>query len=571
MGFFRKRKKNNFYYLGQEIRLDLKPTSIRPKDVEKNHNRILVVTSMFSLAFLIITVRLIDITMPNKNRETHIEQTATLNTKRVKRADIVDRNGIIIATSLPTVNLYAIPKSVFNPEMAVKKLTEVLPDLDYQTILQRVKSSRSFVYIKRNLTPRQQFEVNRLGLPGFDFENGETRVYPQGALLSHIVGLTNIENLGISGIERNFNDKLMSEDKPLKLSIDIRVQNTTRAILNENIKKFDAAGGLAVITDVNTGEIVAMVSLPDFDPNHFSSADNDAIFNKATLGVFELGSIFKIFNTALALESGKVKIDDRFDASKPLQLARFKISDSKMINRKISVPEVMVFSSNIASVQMALNVGTTLQRNFFEDLGLTQRLNLEIPEVGTPLVPSPWREINTATISYGYGISVTPLHAVAATSAIINGGKYISPTLIAKEAGDEIYQRQVLSEETSIMMRAIMRLVVTDGSGKGANIFGYDVGGKTGSALKVDNKGGYNDKTITSFVAGFPMDNPKYAIIVMLDEPKATKETYGFNTAGWNAAPTAGQIIAKVAPQLNLKPKRQPSTTAFQYLVSTSR
>ena len=406
---------------------------------------------------------------------------------------------------------------------------------------------------KRNLTPSQQYQINYLGDPSLEFEEGEKRVYPHKNLLAHVIGTTDVDNVGISGIEKAMDERLTQSDIPLTLSIDIGIQDTIREILKEGMEKFKAVGATAILMDANTAEIIAMVSLPDFDPNINKVKNERALFNMASKGVYEPGSVLKVFNTAMSLESGKVKVADRFDATKPLKLRYNTIKDYRGENRWLSVPEILVYSSNIGSAQMALKVGASEQRNFLEKIGFFENVDIELAEKGRPLLPKRWSESTIATVAYGYGISVSPLHVISAYSAVVNGGIYHSPSLI-KDSPKAKNGHRVLSFNTSKAMRKLMRLVVTDGSGKRANVRGYEVGGKTGTANKLSETGRYVDKKVrTTFVSAFPISNPKYALIVMLDEPQPLKETWGFVTSGWNTVPTASKIITAIAPQLNLK------------------
>ncbi len=320
------------------------------------------------------------------------------------------------------------------------------------------------------------------------------------------------------------------------------------------MQTFKSVGAAGVIMDVRTGELIAMVSLPDFDPNEPGAAPDDARFNRVTLGVYEMGSTFKIFNTAMALEAGSTSLAGGYDASHPIQIARFTITDYHAQKRWLSVPEIFMYSSNIGSVRMALDAGTPAQRSFLDRLGMLKPVKLELPEVGRPHIPMPWRPINTMTISFGHGISVSPLHLVAGTAAVVNGGIYVPPTVLKREPGEVPPGERVLSLKTSESMRKLFRLVVEQGTGREAAVPGYMVGGKTGTAEKA-GRGGYREKAlISSFVAAFPINDPEYVVLVMLDEPQGTKATHGFATAGWTAAPTTGRIIGRVGPLLGMMP-----------------
>lgn len=556
--YFSRKKDADFYLPGEEIKIETSLSFNSCLSTEKDplamcKNRMIFAMLGFAAVYLTIALRLFDLCIiPNLKSETE-NAPSRFAQNPIRRADIIDRNGTIIATSLPTVNLYANPRKILNPESAAHQLAVALPDLNFEDILRKLKGKGSFVYLKRNLTPSQQYQINYLGIPGLEFEDGEKRVYPHKNLFAHIIGATNIDNEGLSGIEKAMDERLTSSDIPLQLSIDVGIQDTIRELLAEGMNKFHALGATAVLMDVKTSEIISMVSLPDFDPNTNKVKTERALFNMATKGVYEPGSVLKIFNTAMSLESGKVKVTDRFDATQPLKLKYNTIKDYRGENRWLSVPEILVYSSNIGSAQMALKVGGSEQRNFLEKIGFFEELDIELAEKGKPLVPKRWGDGTIATVAYGYGMAVSPLHVITAYSSVINGGLYHSPSLIKDSAKGKDGHR-VISFNTSKAMRKLMRLVVTDGSGKRANVPGYEVGGKTGTANKLSERGKYVDKKVrTTFVSAFPISDPKYALLVMLDEPQPIKETWGFVTSGWNTVPTASKIISAIAPQLNLK------------------
>lgn len=556
--YFFRNKEENFYLPGEEIEIG-KSTSFNSFKYEKDplamcKNRVSFAALSFIVVYLIICLRLFEVCISSNmnNADDDDRHLRAYAQNPIKRADILDRNGTIIATSLPTVNLYANPKKVLNADKAAKDLSRILPDLRYEDIYKKLTKRSSFVYLKRNLTPSQQYQINKLGVPGLEFENGEKRIYPHKNLFAHLIGKTDIDNNGISGIEKQLNERLTQSDIPLKLSIDSGVQDTIRSHLVEAVKKYNALGATAVLMDVKTSEVVALVSVPDFDPNSPAMPSPAAQFNMATKGVYEPGSVLKIFNAAMSLESGKVKVADSFDATQPLKLKYNVIKDYRGENRWLTVPEIMVYSSNIGSARMALKVGGAEQRQFLEKIGFFKELDYEVAEKGKPIVPKRWEESTIATVAYGYGLAVTPMHVITAFSAVVNGGIYHAPTLVKRSQED--VGKRVLSYNTSKSMRDLLRLVVVKGSGKRANVLGYEVAGKTGTANKLSENGKYVDKKVrTTFVSTFPVSNPQYALLMMMDEPKATKETWGFVTAGWNTVPTAGKIIAEIAPQLNVK------------------
>ena len=541
--------------------------------LETGRTRLLFTGGLFVLAFCVMAGRLVDVTLMRQDGEPRVSSSETAGPLRMDRADIVDRNGVLLATNLETASLYANPRQIRDPAHAARAIVSVLPDLGETEIESRLASNRAFVWIKRSLTPRQEYEVNRLGIPGLYFQREERRVYPQGPLASHVVGFADIDNKGLAGVEAGFDGKLRDETSPLRLSIDIRIQHVLHEELAHAVADYHAEGAVGIVMDARSGEVAGMVSLPDFDPNDPSHDPADARFDRATLGTYEMGSTFKIFTTAMALESGVATLDDGYDASNPIHIARFTINDYHAQGRWLSLPEIFIYSSNIGAAKMALDVGGARQRMFLQRLGLLQPAHIELPEVGTPLIPSPWREINTMTVGFGHGISVSPLQMTAAVATVVNGGIAHDPTLVHVAPGAGLAGRRVLSEATSDSLRRLMRLNVVEGTGKRAEVAGYLVGGKTGTAEKTSGNGYNRHALLSSFVAAFPMDAPRYVVLVMLDEPKASAETRGFATAGWTAAPVAGRVIARVAPLAGVAPVDEgaPEVQAAMFLDTGSR
>lgn len=528
----------------------------RKRAIDVGRTRLLVVGGMFVLIFGVISARLVAVTARDAAEPAirHARQTAAPPSLRMGRSDIIDRNGVVLATSLPTVNLYADPRDVQDPAQSAAKLAAVLPELNRADLAEKLGSDKVFVYLRRNLTPNQQYEVNRLGLPGIRFEKGERRVYPHGALTAHILGMADVDNHGLAGLEKSFDERLRTSEEPLRLSLDMRVQHIVREELGKTVEEFHALGATGLLLDVRTGELVAMTSLPDFNPNNPGSPDGEALFNRATLGVYEMGSTFKLFTAAAAIDAGATRLEDRYDATNPIKIANFTIRDYHAQKRWLSVPEIIVHSSNIGAAKMALDVGTKGLKSFMGKVGLLSTPHVELPEVGGPLVPSPWREISTMTVSYGHGVAVTPVQVVNAVSALVNGGTFRQATLVRREPGNPIPGERALSAETSRKMRWLMRLVVEEGTGSKAEAPGYFVGGKTGTAEKSRN-GGYARKALlSSFVGAFPMNDPRYVILVIVDEPEGTKSTFGYATGGWTAAPAVGRIVARAAPLLGIAP-----------------
>lgn len=535
-------------------RRELRLTGNRAAALEVGRTRLLVAGMVFAMAFTVVGARLVDLALWSTADTRREARSAAPAQYATGRADIVDRNGIVLATSVPTASLYADPRLIRDPARAATALVGVLPDLSLGEVQAKLASGRSFVWLKRNLTPREHFEVNRLGIPGLNFRREFQRIYPMGSLAAHSVGFTDVDSGGLSGAERAFDKVLNDSTAPLRLSLDIRVQHILREEIAAAMDRFHAIGAAGVVLDARTGETLAMASLPDFDPNHAGAAVDDARFNRATLGVYEMGSVFKIFTTAQALDSEAVTLNDGFDTSKPIRAARYTITDFKPKNRWLSVPEIFMYSSNIGTALMAMQVGTKGQQAFLSALGLTQPARIELGEVGAPLLPERWSDISTLTISYGHGISVSPIQVATAVSSIVNGGILVPATILAKPAGAQVEGRRVVSESTSRSMRDLMRLVVREGTGGKADVNGLLVGGKTGTSDKLVNGRYVRNKRIASFVGAFPMTDPRYVVLVMVDEPKGLKETFNYATGGWVAAPAVGKVVERIAPILGVAP-----------------
>ena len=539
---------------GQADRRTLVFDGHRKQALETGRTRLLVASIVFAAAFSVIGLRLLDLALIQGGSEPRLAGRETSESFRTSRADIVDRNGVVLATTLPVSSLAANARQIANPAEVAGRLATVLNGV-HQSKLRTLLSSRSrFVWLKRGITPREKQAVIRLGYPGLFFKRESRRFYPHGSLAAHIVGFTSIDGDGIGGLELAFDEMLKGGTQPLELALDMRVQHILTEELQRAMTRFDGVGAAGLVLDVHTGETIAMVSLPSFDPKHVGSASMDARFNRATLGVYEMGSVFKIFTTAMALDAGVVDLRDEYDASKPLRVARFTINDFKPKDRPLSIAEIFIYSSNIGTAKMAIDAGTDLQRDYLDRLGLLKAAGIELPEVGTPMLPSPWRDINTITISYGHGLAVTPLQVANAVATVVNGGKWRPSTLIKRREGDVDVTHQVLSETTSRQMRWLMRLGVQHGTGGKADARGYLVGGKTGTADKLRGGSYSDDARMASFVSAFPMDDPRYVVLAMVDEPKGIEETYGYATGGWVAAPVVREVIRRAAPLLGVDP-----------------
>lgn len=476
------------------------------------------------------------------------------------RPDILDRNGVIMATDLSVASVYADPRDVWDPVETANALTTVFPEMDVAELTARLQTKTGFVWVKRDITPRQHAAVHDLGLPGIGFRQELKRVYPNGRSASHVLGFVDVDNKGLGGIERAIDTTLadkVANGAPVKLSIDNRVQHVVEDELAATIATFSAIGGAGIVADVHTGEIIAMASLPDYDPNHVTDDPPENRFNRTTLGVYEMGSTFKSFNTAMLLDAG-VSSHAYYDAKNAIRIGRFSIRDYHPMHRALTVEEIFEHSSNIGSANMARQMGVDKQKAFLATLGQLAPMPLELPERGLPLSPRSWGEVEMMTISFGHGIAVSPVHVIAGITAMANGGLFIQPTVLKRDDGATLPSHRVLKPETSREMNRLFRIVVERGTAKKADVPGYPVGGKTGTAEKT-KAGGYARKSLlSSFVGVFPADAPQYVILVIVDEPKGTKETYGFATGGWTAAPATSRIVARIAPMLGVEPRLEP-------------
>ena len=483
------------------------------------------------------------------------------------RPDIVDRNGAILATDVKASSLFGEPRRIIDKDEAIELLTATVPDLDEAEVRERLSSRKGFVWLKREITAKQQQDIHKLGIPGIGFLRENKRVYPSGNEVAHLIGLVNIDNQGIAGMEKWLDNQGLADlhragfatdrlQKPVELSVDLRVEHALRDELLKAKEKFHTKAASGLVTNVNTGEIIAMVSVPDFDPNNPKEAHDPDRINRLTTGVYEMGSTFKAFTLAMALDSGKYGLDSMWDARGPLHYGKFAIHDDEPKGRFLSMKEVFTFSSNVGAARIALAQGVEAHKAFLRKMGQLDRLRTELPESASPIVPKHWGDLNTITISFGHGMAVAPLQAVMGVSALANGGLLIPPTFLKRtEEEARAIAKRVIKPETSDKMRFLMRLNAEIGTAKKANVPGYYIGGKTGTAEKVVNGRYAKKKVLTAFTAILPADKPKYQLLIMLDEPQPLKETYGFITSGWNAVPTAGNVITRIGPLLGIEPR----------------
>jgi cell division protein FtsI (penicillin-binding protein 3) len=545
---------------------------------DKSAVRIVVAGAAFTLVFMTIAARLVHLAL-TPDTQTGLRHASAADISAA-RPDIVDRSGAIMATDVRTASIFAEPRKILDKDEAVELLTAVLPDLNARELRDKLGTKRGFVWIKREITPRQQAEVHRLGIPGLGFLPENKRVYPNGPIGAHVLGFANVDNQGIAGIEKYIDGRGLSDLagagmissaadlKPVQLSLDLRATHVVRDELVKGMERFKAKAAAGLILDVNTGEVIALVSLPDYDPNNPVDALEKDRINRINVGVYEMGSTFKAITTAMALDSGKISINSTFDARSALRYGRFKINDYHGTNRVLTVPEIFVHSSNIGTARMAMAIGVDGHRAFLKKLGQLDRMRTELPESAEPIVPARWGELNTMTISFGHGLAVAPLQAAAATAALVNGGIFIQPTFLKRgEEEAKSGSPRVVKADTSEALRYVMRLNAERGSARKASVSGYFIGGKTGTAEKVVDRRYSKNKLFTSFMAIVPADKPKYLFVTLYDEPQGIKETQGFATAAWNAGDTTGKIIERVGPLLGLPPRLDPPTLPFPAMV----
>jgi cell division protein FtsI (penicillin-binding protein 3) len=494
-------------------------------------------------------------------------RTAAQDAIATARPDIVDRNGEVLATDVKAPSLFGEPRRIIDKDEAIELLTATLPDLDTAEVRDRLSGKKGFVWLKREITPLQQQEIHRLGIPGIGFLRENKRVYPTGAEVAHLIGLVNIDNQGIAGMEKWLDSNGLADlhragfatdrlQRPVELSVDLRVEHALRDELLKAKEKYKTKAASGLVSNVRTGEIVAMVSVPDFDPNSPKEAHDPDRINRLTTGVYEMGSTFKAFTLAMALDSGKVDLNSMWDARGPLHYGKFTIHDDHALGRMLNMKEVFTYSSNVGAARIALSQGIEAHKAFLRKMGQLERLRTELPESATPIVPKHWAELNTVTIAFGHGLSVAPLQAVMGIDALVNGGYLIPPTFLKRTEQEAMaVARRVIKPETSEKMRFLMRLNAEIGTAKRADVKGYYIGGKTGTAEKVINGHYAKKRVLNAFTAILPADNPRYQLLIMLDEPQPLKETFGFITSGWNAVPTGANVIARIAPLLGIEPR----------------
>ena len=567
----RLKSRGHFHVHGQAADMPAQFVGVRSAHDTRTRNRIGILVAAFAFLFVVIGARLTQLGMMSPETTASIMMRPTTI---ASRPDLLDRNGELLATDVNMVSLFAEPNKVIDPDEVVEELVKVIPDLDRKATYSRLVAKNSFQWLRRQLTPRQQSEILALGLPGLGFRPEKRRFYPAGPVASHVVGHVNVDNLGLAGMERYLDNQglaalrelgLAAEGKlePVRLSIDLRVQTIVRDVIYRAMVDYKAAAAGAVVLDVETGEILAMASVPDYDPNMPSRLTEDGQvdreyekgwFNRMSNATYEMGSTFKSFTLAMGLEANKITLDTVIDASKPIRMGGFTIRDFKGKYRPLSIREVFQYSSNIATASVADMVGIEAHQAFLTRLGLLSKLQTELPEIATPTQPRVWKKINATTISYGHGVSTTPLQTAVAGASLINGG-FLVPTTFLPRSREEAARlsKKVIKDETSKDMRELFVWNGLFGSGRSAQVAGFEVGGKTGTADKVVN-GSYNSGlNFNAFLAGFPMSKPRYIVLAVIDGPRTGLN--GGVTAGSTAAPMVREIIARSGALLGVKPE----------------
>ncbi len=522
--------------------------------------RIIIGAAFCIAAFALVGLRLVDVTVLRSAGPAGFSDHAV-----IARADLTDRNGELLARDLPVKDLYARPHVFWDKGQAVHDLAIATGAEESRLQAGFDNAKHPYVLVARQLTPDQQDKVMHLGLPGLEFEPSARRYYPDGREAAQLLGVTDADNNGVSGLELGLQNQIHAHagDK-VATSIDMRVQYILAHETEAARETFGAKAAGGIVMDVKTGEILAMISVPDFDPNQRKLGDGDSTRNVMAQDVYELGSVFKIFSFALAFEDHTLKsLDEVFPIGQGLKIGKFTIHEAEHMPATLAARDILAQSSNIGTAQIAMRSGGVRQRAFLDNLGLLRPVATDLPETAHPLYPRNWGTIETATVGFGQGISVSPLSFIAAAATVVNGGRQITPTFIKQAAGIDNRGAQLIKPETSDQMRDLLRYVVTNGTGKKADIPGYDVGGKTGSAQVPGPGGRYIPHALrTSFFAAFPIENPRYVVFVLMDQPHGTKETGGFALAAYTAVPAAAKVISRIAPLLGVPNTAPPVTLA---------
>ncbi|HEX8366818.1 MAG TPA: penicillin-binding protein 2 [Allosphingosinicella sp.] len=528
----------------------------RPQPLAITYQRLMVMLLIFAGVTFLIVARLMFLQVFTDRAPGG----AAANPLLPARGDIVDRNGVPLARTIDAWTVGLRPRDIIgDPAEVAARLAALMPERSEAQYRAMIGSGRTFIYLRRRALPELVEAANAIGEPGIVFSREPERLYPQTALAGHVLGWTDMEGHGVAGMERVLEERLLDparRGEPVALSIDSRVQAAMESELASSVAAMSAEGGTGIVLDVRTGEIVAMASAPTFNPNDAGAADPAALYNRATMGVYELGSAFKPITIAAAMEAGVVTSPaQRWDAASPVAIGRFQINDDHPLGRAITVPELLVHSSNIATARIADQMGAERMQRAFRDLGFNEPPHIELAERARPLWPTEWGRATALTSAYGHGVAITPLHLASAYAALVNGGIWRPATLMRVAPGQAAPGRRVYSEATSFRMRQYLRMIVTHGTGRRAEAAGFRVGGKTGTAEKVAAGGGYSRRVnVSTFAAAFPMDEPRYVVVVMMDAPRGNEETHFLTTAAWTAAPVVSRVIARTGPLLGIIP-----------------
>lgn len=545
-------RKNNFWQI---------VSPLTSQKIYYGHGRLLFIVIIFGCMALLSMGRLVSYCFFNNLSNSPKELTQDV----AARPDIIDRNGRLLATDIRTYSLYADPRQIFDPNETVELLVGALPQLNTRDTYNKLTSHSAFVWIERGLSPQKRQEILNLGIPGLGFRSEIRRFYPAGNITSHVVGLVDIDNYGIAGIEKYIDQNGLSvlranglvnqkNLKPLRLSLDLRVQTIVHEVVDTALKKYKAIAAGAVVLNIHTGEVISLVSVPDYDPNKPSQAFQPDKLNRISAGVYEMGSTMKSFTTAMALDSNKFNLNSLFDASEPIRFGNQTIHDYHGKNRILKLWEVFIYSSNIGSVREVQALGIPYQEEFLKRLGILDRLQTELPESASPIFPRVWKPVNSATIAFGHGLATTPLQTAAGDAALLNGGYWIKPTFLVQSASKaQETAKRVVQTSTSDKMRYLDWLNGNLGSGRLARVWGYRVGGKTGTAEKVVNGKYSNNVRFNAYLAAFPIEAPQYVVLTIIDEPKKVAPDPSA-TAAFNAGRMAGDIIRRAAFYLGVSP-----------------
>ncbi len=534
------------------------------KKINRIQIRIKFLFLCFFLGFSILSAKLFYLASmsfdPNNERQKQI-------TQKSERPHIYDRNDNLVALNIDISSVAIRPDILSNKDDVIDRILSAVPNFYREDLENKILNDKKFVWLKRGVTPKERERIHNLGIPGIQFIEETKRFYSAANTLSNVIGYVNIDNKGQTGIEKYIDQNLNKEiTEDIHLSIDLEVSHAIRDELLKSMRKYSAKGAASVLMNVNTGEVISMTSLPDFDPHYPKDALKPENINRVTKAVYEIGSTFKAFTAAMALDSGVVDLDTIYDATNPIKIGRHSISDFHAKNRKLTVEEIFIYSSNIGSAKMALDFGVEYHKSFLKKLGFMDQINSELPDPSKNIIPPNWKEINTMTISFGHGIAITPLHAAVAGASLVNGGRLIHPTFLKKNTNETIDYSQVIDPTTSDKLKKLMYLNVINGSGKNAAVDGILVGGKTGSAEKVSDKIYEKNKLRTTFLGAFPINEPKYILFLLLDEPEGIEETHGYATAGYNVAPTFSNIVTRIAPMLDIIPSEFDTLNEFDQI-----